>query len=207
MEEKKFYQKGWFTILLLILFWPAGLIVMWVNNVFSKKVRIIITAIFAVLMLSSLIGNNKDNNSSSTVEATTVSVSDKNTEAQTETQIATKVTTEATTEPQTKAAVTEPQDTATMGMKNALASAKNYLSFSAFSYKGLIEQLKYEQYSDEEAVYAVENCGADWNEQAAKSAENYLSFSSFSRQELKDQLIYEGFTEQQAEYGVSAVGY
>ncbi len=66
-----------------------------------------------------------------------------------------------------------------MGQKNALGKAESYLSFSAFSYQGLIEQLEYEQFSHEDAVYAADNCGADWNEQAAKKAESYLDFSSF----------------------------
>ena len=58
----------------------------------------------------------------------------------------------------------------TMGQVNALLSAKAYLSFTAFSYDGLIEQLEYEKYSNEDAVYAADNCGADWNEQALQSA-------------------------------------
>ena len=44
----------------------------------------------------------------------------------------------------------------------------------AFSYSGLVEQLEFEQYSHDDAVYAADNCGADWNKQAAKSAKNYL---------------------------------
>ncbi len=95
----------------------------------------------------------------------------------------------------------------TVGEKNALSSAKNYLNFSSFSYKGLVRQLEFEGYSNEEAIYAVNNCGADWNEQAAKSAKNYLNFSSFSRDGLIAQLEFEGFTNQQAEYGAQAVGY
>ena len=95
----------------------------------------------------------------------------------------------------------------TMGEKNALGSAKNYLDFTSFSYSGLIEQLEFEGYSAEEAAYAADNCGADWNEQAAKSAEDYLDFMSFSRQGLIDQLVFDGFTQEQAEYGVGAVGY
>ena len=59
----------------------------------------------------------------------------------------------------------------TTGQKNALRSAKSYLSFSAFSYKGLVEQLMYEKYSREDAIYAADNCGADWFEQAVKAAE------------------------------------
>jgi len=95
----------------------------------------------------------------------------------------------------------------TMGQKNALNSAYTYLDSSAFSYSGLIEQLEYEGYSNSDAVYAVDNSGADWNEQAAKSANTYLKSSSFSRQGLIEQLMYEGFSSDQAAYGVSAVGY
>lgn len=91
--------------------------------------------------------------------------------------------------------------------QNALSKAHDYLRFTAFSYSGLVDQLEYEQFSTDAATYAADNCGADWNEQAAKKAQSYLDFSSFSRQELIDQLLYEGFTSEQAEYGVSAVGY
>lgn len=98
-------------------------------------------------------------------------------------------------------------DTRTTGQINALNDAISYLKFTEFSYSGLIEQLEFEGYTHDEAVYGVDNCGADWNEQAAKCARSYLDISSFSRQELIDQLIYEGFTQEQAEYGVSAVGY
>lgn len=51
------------------------------------------------------------------------------------------------------------------------------------------------------------NCGADWNEQAAKKAKSYLEFTSFSRSGLIDQLLYDGFTQEQAEYGVTQNGY
>lgn len=95
----------------------------------------------------------------------------------------------------------------TMGEKNALDSANNYLRFMSFSYTGLIKQLEYEGYTNQEATYAVDNCGADWNEQAAKKAEEYINTMSFSRNGLIKQLEYEGFTSEQAQYGVSAVGY
>ena len=96
---------------------------------------------------------------------------------------------------------------ATLEQKNALRKAKDYLAYSAFSYSGLIDQLKYEGFSDEASTYAVDNCGADWNAQAAKKAQDYMNYSSFSRAGLIDQLLYEGFSSEQAEYGVSAVGY
>lgn len=94
----------------------------------------------------------------------------------------------------------------TVSQQNALESALSYLDFTAFSYSGLIEQLEYEGYSTEDATFAADYCGADWNEQAALSAQSYLDFTSFSRAGLIDQLMYEGFTREQAEYGADAVG-
>ena len=93
---------------------------------------------------------------------------------------------------------------ATKGEENALFSAKTYLSFTAFSYQGLIEQLAYEGYSESECKYAADHCGADWFEQAVQKAEQYLSFTSFSKAGLIEQLEYEGFTKAQAEYGAAA---
>ncbi len=99
-----------------------------------------------------------------------------------------------------------PADQMTIGQRNALESAKSYLSFSEFSYTGLIEQLEYEKYSHEDAVYAADHCGADWNEQALKSAKSYLEYSAFSYTGLIEQLEYEGFTNDQATYGVDNSG-
>lgn len=76
----------------------------------------------------------------------------------------------------------------------------------AFSYSGLVHQLEYEGYSNADATFAADYCGADWNEQAAKSAESYLKYMSFSRSSLIHQLEYEGFTADQATYGADAVG-
>lgn len=94
-----------------------------------------------------------------------------------------------------------------LGEKNALKCAENYLKLMAFSEKDLIEQLKFEGFSDSEANYAVNNINVDWNEQAVKCAEFYLKYTNLSKQELIDQLKFEGFTQEQAEYGATAVGY
>lgn len=97
-------------------------------------------------------------------------------------------------------------DNSTLGEKNALRSAKSYLSFSAFSYTGLIRQLEYEGYTTEEATYAVNNCGADWDEQALKTAKSYLSHSAFSYTGLISQLEFEGFSTTEATYAVNNCG-
>lgn len=67
--------------------------------------------------------------------------------------------------------------------------------------------MEYEKYSHEDAVYAADNCGADWYEQAVKKARSYLEYSPFSRDGLIEQLEYEGFTYDQAVYGAEQNGY
>ena len=95
---------------------------------------------------------------------------------------------------------------------NARGSAESYLDISAFSRKGLIEQLTSdagEGFPMADAIYGVDAVHADWNEQAAESAKQYLDISSFSRSGLIQQLTSEageGFTQAQAEYGVSQAG-
>lgn len=107
----------------------------------------------------------------------------------------------------TTSSQTSQTTTVTKGQTNALNQAKNYLSFMAFSYSGLIEQLKFEGYTDSEAKYGADNCGANWNEQAAKKAKSYLDIMSFSRSGLIEQLKFDGFTSSQAEYGATSAGY
>lgn len=114
--------------------------------------------------------------------------------------------TEETTSDEVQTETTETGLT-TMGERNALRQASNYLSLMGFSYSGLIRQLEYEGYSTEEATYAADHCGADWNAQAAKKAKSYLDFMSFSRSGLIAQLEFDGFTSEQAKYGAEANGY
>lgn len=114
--------------------------------------------------------------------------------------------TQSTTDPTISSEETTPKIEVTAGMKNALKSAQNYLSIIPFSYKRLVEQLEYEEYTHEEAVYAADNCNADWYEQAKKTAKSYLDIMGFSRAGLINQLEHDGFTHEQAVYGVEQNG-
>lgn len=100
----------------------------------------------------------------------------------------------------------EQAATITPEQKNALNKAKSYLSLTAFSRSGLIHQLEFEGYSTQDATYAVDNCGANWNDLAIKKAKSYLSHSSFSKQSLVEQLEFEGYTHKEAIYGVDRCG-
>ena len=90
--------------------------------------------------------------------------------------------------------------------KTALDKANDYLRVMAFSHSGLVKQLEYEGYSNADATYAADHCGADWNEQALKEAESYLDVMAFSYSGLKEQLEYEGYTSDQATYGADNCG-
>ncbi len=119
----------------------------------------------------------------------------------------TKPTTETVAETQPKEVPSSINFTSvTTGEKNALKKALAYLDFTAYSKEGLLEQLKYEKFSDTEAQYGVDNCGADWMKQAVKKAESYLDFMAYSKEGLLDQLKYEKFTDTEAQYGVDNCG-
>ena len=81
----------------------------------------------------------------------------------------------------------------TLGQKNAPAKAKSYLNISAFSYEGLIKQLKFENFHMKMLFMELGNCGADGNEQVATKAQSYLAIASFSIDGLIRQPEFDGF--------------
>lgn len=111
-----------------------------------------------------------------------------------------------TTESSSNESKSESTSSTTLGEKNALSQAKNYISIMAFSYDGLIAQLKFEGYSDSEAKYGADNCGANWNNQALKKAKEYLNVMAFSKSGLIEQLKFDKFTGSQANYGADNCG-
>lgn len=106
----------------------------------------------------------------------------------------------------TTASASDPYAGLTAGQINALKKADSYLDFMAFSWQGLIDQLVYEKFSQEDATYAANHCGADWNAQALKKAKSYLDFSSFSYTGLIKQLEYEKFSHELAVYAADNCG-
>lgn len=94
----------------------------------------------------------------------------------------------------------------TLSKENAIAKAKAYLDYTAFSRKGLIDQLKFDNFSTEDATYAVDHIKVDWNEQALKKGKAYMNYTSFSRNGLIEQLEFDGFTSEQATYAVNKIG-
>lgn len=165
---------------------------------FKNKIVWIVAGLALIIGISSGQGGSK--NSPAASNETTESAAPEVTQEEVVPEETEEPVVEETEEP----VVEEP--TETVSQANAVESALSYIEYSAFSRKGLIDQLKFEDFSTADATYAVDAIDVDWNEQAAKSAASYLEYSSFSRQGLIDQLIFEGFTKSQAEYGVSTTG-
>jgi len=98
--------------------------------------------------------------------------------------------------------------------EQALKAAKGYLTsgigFSQASLTAQLTSTSGNQFTQEQAEYAVANSGADWNEQAVKAAKGYMkSGMGFSRQSLIDQLTSpygNQFTLEQAQYAADQVG-
>ena len=61
ITEKKWHEKPTSIVLLLILFFPVGLFLMWKNNIFSKKIRIFVSIFCGLIIL----GSGGDGDSSS----------------------------------------------------------------------------------------------------------------------------------------------
>src|SRR6478752_1675235 len=103
-----------------------------------------------------------------------------------------------------KAAAEKAANAMTVSQEQAVNQAESYLEMTAFSRKGLIKQLEFEEFSKADAKYAVDHISVNWNEQAAKQARSYLDMTSFSHGGLMRQLTFEGFTTSQAAYGVKS---
>lgn len=99
------------------------------------------------------------------------------------------------------------EEVETLSQSNAVGKAMDYLNYTSFSKSGLVEQLEYEDFSNEDATYAVNKLDVDWKEQAVEKAKDYLDYSSFSRSGLIDQLKFEGFSDEEAIHAVDEVGF
>jgi hypothetical protein len=93
-----------------------------------------------------------------------------------------------------------------ISQQNAIKQAENYIESMPFSEKGLINQLVFEGYSQEDATFAVKNIQVDWRYQAVRHAKQYLESMPFSKSGLIEQLIFEGHSKENATYAATQVG-
>lgn len=134
--KQKFYQTTWFTILLLIFFFPVGLFLMWKYKKFNKIVRILIT----ILLLAAAIN----------VLADPATSKDTNTEKEATTKPTTEEATKATTKPTTAATTAKPK-TSKQIKKEFIKKCKTYKYKSLkrnpdkYQYKNIVATVKISQ--------------------------------------------------------------
>ena len=104
-----------------------------------------------------------------------------------------------------KTETTKPQFS--LSQRNAIEKAKDYIRVLDFSKTGLIDQLEFEGFSEEDSKFAVDHIEVDWNEECYKKAESYMKLMNYSEQGLRDQLDFEGFTQSEIDYAVNKIGY
>jgi hypothetical protein len=94
----------------------------------------------------------------------------------------------------------------TTAQENAKRKGESYLEMSGFSRSGLIGQLKFEGFSENDAKRAIDSMKVNWNTEAEQKAKSYVDMTGFSRSGLIEQLKFEGFTNAQATHGADSVG-
>ena len=90
-------------------------------------------------------------------------------------------------------------------LENAIESAEAYSNVFAYSKKELIEQLKYDGFSEDIAECAAKSINANWKENCVRSAHSYLEIISYSKEELIHQLDYVGFTAEEIDYAMNKI--
>src|SRR5699024_11291963 len=90
--------------------------------------------------------------------------------------------------------------------QSALGSAEVYADIMHMSKQGIFDQLVSEygdQFTEDQAQYAIDTIDADWNQNALESAKVYQDEMAMSPDAIRDQLSSEygdQFTEDQAQY-------
>lgn len=69
ITEPKWYQKPTGTTILLVIFFPAGLYLMWKNEIWSKTTRLIVTSIIALAIIANVGPKNTSNKGSNSSKA------------------------------------------------------------------------------------------------------------------------------------------
>lgn len=223
VDEKPKKRKTWLWVLGWICIFPVPLTILMLRKKDMKpalKYGIIAVAWLAYLLIG--MGGNNSNTDTSSVDKEVVSSEEATTENISTTENKKIDTTEVkqdNTDTKSEEIVeeTSEDDKMTMGQKNAVRAAKDYINVMPFSRNGLIKQLSSEygnSFSEEDAIFAVDyleqNNLVDWKEQAVKAAQNYNDLMGFSRDGLIQQLTSEygdQYTQEEAEYAADQLGF
>lgn len=197
-STKKWYQKTWGIILLLFLFFPAGLYFLWKSD-FSKKSKLLWTVIIGILVLYN-IGKGSNHQP--------VQYQPQQTQQTQQAQQVQQV--QRVEKPKTLQQQGLEDPNATMSQKNALKKAIGYATGMYMSKAKVYEQLisEYgEKFPVEDAQWAVSHLSdIDWKANALKKAKSYQTQQAMSVESIRNQLLSEygeGFELEEVEYAIS----
>lgn len=167
MEKEKFYQKTWFTVLFLILFFPIGLFTMWKYKKFNKVARIVITVLLVFFWSISILGDDSDSTDSTsdktstkaTTEATTTATTKATTTATTE--ATTTATTEATTEATTAKKKLTKKDYNPQITYDNLARNPDKYKYKRITFRGKVVQVMEDDENDQTQIRLATKDGYD----------------------------------------------
>lgn len=235
-EKVGFHKKKWFAILMLVLIAPIGIALIWTNKHFEKKTNVILTTVFTIWFVIVVVSGQTDEveKDESEVAAEKVEIKEEKKETakvekepelteEEKAEIETKKKEEVKKAEEEKIKAQEEREVAeatkkkeeeesmivdgfSVSQKNAIRQAEQYIGYTAFSKSGLVTQLEFEGYSNEESTVAVEHIDVDWKDQAVKKAEQYMEYTAFSRSGLIQQLTFEGYSQADADYAATQVG-
>ena len=92
--------------------------------------------------------------------------------------------------------------------ESAKDRANSLLAEAPFSYINLLDVLVADGFNKDIALWAVDNCDVEWEEQAVREAERYLKDGTkYNRDSLITKLLERGFTEDQSKYAANKLGF
>lgn len=199
-KKERWYQTTWFMWVMLVLFFPVGLFLMWKYKKHNLNARLIITAFFVLLMLG-MPGTDKNTVKNDSAQQPTITTEQAKPEVVAEGTTETEL--EAEPEPPKKEEPVIPTE-----YKNALRKARAYGETQFMSKQRIHNQLTSEygeQFSAAAADYAVNNVQLDYKRNALRKAKSYQQQQSMSKQRIYKQLTSqygEQFTAEEAQYAI-----
>ncbi len=194
--DVQWYEQSWFVGLMLVIFFPAGIYLMYKYANWKMIIKNIITMfiIAIVILIISPIGRGCAKNIIKNDDVNLLEISKQ----------------EEIEDPNIYAEYEIEHEESEIeifrgpkGKQISLEYAIYYVTEKeiGFSYESLVDQLVYDGFKEEDARYAADNCGANWNKESVKNVKVQLEID-IPKDEIDEILKETKFTKEQIEYAL-----
>lgn len=198
-DSREWYKNGWLAALMIFIFFPIGLFLMWKYTNWNSKVKWGITGFIAILILAiALTPPAPETKTASTQSGA----------ANTPTPTLGATAKHSTTNTPTPTPTPSKKPAIPAEYKSALSQANTYANKMHMSKQGVYDQLVSEyggRFTAPAAQYAIDNVKSDWNANALAKAKTYQDSMHLSPAAIHDQLTSEygeKFTQAEADYAI-----